>query len=102
LIALAETKAGIVLPVRAQPGARKSGLTGVHDGRLKVAVTAAPEKGKANAALVQVIAATLGLKRAQVELISGGTGTHKQFLISGVTLAKLSASLEAALAELER
>ena len=39
---------GVVIAVRAQPGAKKNGITGEHDGALKVSVTQAPEKGKAN------------------------------------------------------
>jgi uncharacterized protein YggU (UPF0235/DUF167 family) len=47
---------GCVLPVRAQPGARKAGVLGEQAGALKVAVTAPPEDGRANRALVEVLA----------------------------------------------
>ena len=46
---------GCILAVRAQPGARKNAVLGEQAGALKVAVTAPPEDGRANAALVEVI-----------------------------------------------
>ena len=77
MIELEQTPTGVRLPVQAQPKARKNGLAGTHDGRLKVAVTQAPEQGKANNALVKVLAAALGLRRSQIELVSGATSSKK-------------------------
>jgi len=89
MIELQSTSSGIILPVHAQPGARKNGVTGVHAGRLKVAVTAAPEKGQANQALVKLLAELLGVKRSQVILQFGETSHHKKFLIAGIDLPTL-------------
>jgi uncharacterized protein (TIGR00251 family) len=89
MIDLQSTADGIILPVHAQPGARKNAVTGVHAGRLKVAVTQAPEKGKANQALVKLLAELLNVKRSQVALYAGETSHHKKFLILGVELASL-------------
>ena len=88
-IDLQATPHGVILPVHAQPGARRNGITGVHAGRLKIAVTQAPEKGKANQALVAVLAQALSLKRSQISLLSGETSQHKRFLITGSDLATL-------------
>ncbi|NQV28796.1 MAG: DUF167 domain-containing protein [Rhodopirellula sp.] len=96
-IRLVQTESGIVLPVKAQAGARKNGITGEHDGQLKVAVTQAPEKGKANAALAKVIANELGLKKSQVELGSGATSTSKSFVITGIEFTELNSRLQARL-----
>lgn len=85
MIALRETADGVLLPVRAQPGARKTGAQGEHNGALKVAVQAPPEDGRANAALVEVLRELLGVKRSQVELVSGATSRDKVFLVRGVT-----------------
>jgi uncharacterized protein (TIGR00251 family) len=98
VIAVTEHADGCVLPVRAQPGARRSGVVGEHGGALKVAVTAPAQDGRANEALVEVLAAALGLKRSQVELLSGAAGRDKRFLVRGVPKAGLEAKL-AALAE---
>ena len=64
---------GTILPVRAHPGARRNEIRGVQDGMLKVSVTQAPEKGKANKAVIELLAKKLGLKKSQIELIAGET-----------------------------
>jgi uncharacterized protein len=72
---------GTILPVRAQPGARFNGIRGLQDGMLKVAVTQVAEKGKANTAIVKVLAKELGLRKSQIHLLSGETSALKRFLI---------------------
>ena len=94
MIDLVQTERGIRLPVKAQAGARKNGITGQHDGALKVSVTQAPEKGKANKALAKVIAVELGLKNSQVELGSGATSTSKSFVIIGIKITDLNSRLQ--------
>lgn len=84
-VQLHETTAGIVLPVKAQPGARRNGVVGEHAGSLKVAVTQAPEKGKANEAIIEVLTDLLELKRNQLRLVSGATSSQKRFLVTGVS-----------------
>jgi hypothetical protein len=93
MIELQQTSDGVILPVQAQPGARKNGITGVHAGRLKVAVTQAPEKGKANKALVKLLAEALMIKRSQIALLAGETSHHKKFLIAGIDRATLERRL---------
>jgi uncharacterized protein (TIGR00251 family) len=93
MIALTEHSEGCILPVRAQPGARRSGIQGEQNGALKVAVTAPPEDGRANQALVEVLREELGLKRSQVELIAGHTSRDKRFLIRGLSCEELRAKL---------
>jgi uncharacterized protein (TIGR00251 family) len=97
VIELGEHADGCVLPVRAQPGARKAGVLGEQGGALKVAVTAPPEDGRANKALTEALRAALGLKRSQVELLSGDKSRDKKFLVRGVTGAELRAKLESLL-----
>lgn len=90
---------GAVLLIKAQPGAQRTGLAGLHGGALKVRVTAAPEKGQANAALVEALCAALHLRRTQVTLQSGATARQKRFLIAGVSAEELTARIDAALQE---
>jgi uncharacterized protein (TIGR00251 family) len=85
---------GIVLLVRAYAGARRDELRGEHDGSLKVAVTQAPEKGKANKAIVEVLAKQLQLRKSQIELLSGETSSQKRFLLRGVTTDEIITRLE--------
>jgi uncharacterized protein (TIGR00251 family) len=84
---------GVVLPVRAQPGARRDEIRGVHDGMLKVSVTAAPEKGKANKAIIALLARQLNLRKSQIELLSGDTSSQKRFLLRDVTAETLTPQL---------
>lgn len=72
---------GAILSVRAHPGARRNALRSLQDGALKVEVTQAPEKGKANKAILELLAKKLGLKKSQIELIAGETSPQKRFLI---------------------
>jgi len=88
------TPEGVILPVQAQPGARRNGIVGVHAGRLKVAVTQVAERGKANAALCEALADALKVKRSQVKLLSGPTSSQKRFLVTGISLDEVAAALE--------
>ena len=97
MIELSDYPDGAVLPVRAQPGAAKNGIRGEQNGMLKVAVTQVAEKGKANKALVEVLAKGLGLKKSQGELIAGELSSQKRFLIRGVSREELAARIDAAI-----
>ncbi len=90
---------GTILPVRAQPGARRNEVRGLQDGALKVCVTQAPEKGKANKAIVEVLAKWLGVRKSQIELISGETASQKKFLVREIGQEELAERINAKLAE---
>jgi uncharacterized protein (TIGR00251 family) len=90
MIAVRPHPEGATLAVRAQPGARKNVVLGEQAGALKVAVTAPPEDGRANAGVVEVLRGWLGVKRSQVELLSGATNRNKIVLIRGVTPEQLT------------
>ena len=66
-------------------------------GAVRVAVTAPPEKGKANAAIGAVLAESLGCRSSQIALISGETSRRKRFLVIGVTPDDLRRRLAAAI-----
>jgi hypothetical protein len=95
-IALQPHPAGTILPVRARPGARRSEIRGEQDGMLKVSVTQAPEKGKANKALIGVLSKALSLKKSQLELLSGATSSEKRFLVRDVPPDDLAQRIERA------
>ncbi|MCL4203158.1 MAG: DUF167 domain-containing protein [Pirellulaceae bacterium] len=86
---------GIILPVRAQPGARRDEVRGEQNQALKLAVTQVAEKGKANRAIVELLCKTLGLRKSQVELVSGAISAEKRFLIRQVTEQELREKLAA-------
>lgn len=93
MIEISEHPEGCVLAVRDQPGARRNGIVGEQNGALKVAVNAPPDRGRANKALQAVLAEALGLKKSQVELLTGPTNRDKRFLLRGVGLAQVRAWL---------
>ncbi len=85
---------GTILPVRAQAGARRNGIVGERDGMLRVAVTAAPEKGKANKAIITVLSDALETPKSSIELVAGETSPQKRFLIVGVGVDQLGKRIE--------
>lgn len=97
MIALESHSQGVILPVRAQPGARRNELRGSQNGALKVCVTQAAEKGKANKAVIEVLRDALDLRKSQVDLLSGETSQQKKFLIRGIASETLQARIAAAL-----
>jgi uncharacterized protein len=97
LIELSVHENGTIVPVLAQPGARRSAILGERAGSLRVAVTAAPEKGKANAAIAALLAEGLGCRSSRIALISGETSRQKRFLIEGLTTDELRQKLTAVL-----
>jgi uncharacterized protein (TIGR00251 family) len=74
-----------------QPRASKNELAGLHDGCLKVRLTAPPVEGAANEALVRLIANELGLPRRQVTVVAGSSGRRKILEIEGASAAQLAA-----------
>ena len=92
-LALVETDRGVLLCVKAKPNSRCNEVRGVIDGSLKVSVTAVPEKGKANKAIIKLLADALSVSKSQIELTSGGSSSTKKFLVAGIALKQLQASL---------
>lgn len=97
MIALEENSQGVIVPVKAQPGARRNGIAGEHAGALKVQITQAPEDGKATEAVLELLADVLQVKRSQVMLLSGATSRQKRFLVSGLPLAEIAKRLQSRL-----
>jgi hypothetical protein len=70
-----------------------NGLLGVQAGMLKISVAQAPEKGKANRALAEILATALGVPKSRVELLAGETSSRKRFLVVGILIEELAAKL---------
>jgi len=89
---LRETAEGVTLAVRAQPGAKKTAITGIYGegaaAQLKIAVQAPPVEGRANEALIAFLAELFSLTRRDVVLMSGELARSKVFLLHGVRLAR--------------
>lgn len=89
---------GVILPVRAHAGARRNALKGIHAGALQVLVTQAPERGKANKAITDLLADQLELRKSQLELLAGNTSAQKRFLVRGISAEDLQQRIVARLA----
>jgi uncharacterized protein len=79
-----EHAGAITFDVLVQPRASRAKLGPVHDGRLKVAVTSPPVDGEANAAVIELIAKTLGVARGAVEVVAGTSSRRKTIKVAGV------------------
>lgn len=91
---LRETAEGVTLAVRAQPGAKKTAITGIYGegptAQLKIAVHAPPIEGRANEALIAFLADLFSLTRRDVVLMSGELARSKVFLLRGASIAVIN------------
>ena len=94
LVDLREKDGCALLSVKVVPGASRDKIVGVLGDALKVTTSAAPEKGKANTAIAQVLADALNVDRRSVQLVSGPTNPHKEFLFITLTVNQLRQRLE--------
>lgn len=92
---LKATPAGAELAVLVQPRASRTRVAGEHDGRLKIALAAPPVDGEANAALVEFLSDTLGVRKADVTLLDGETSRRKRLAVRGVAPAEIVVKLGA-------
>ena len=72
------------LRLRVAPGARRPGIVGRHGEAWKVRVAEAPERGRANDAVVALLASTLSLARSDVRVVSGHTARDKVVELDGI------------------
>jgi uncharacterized protein (TIGR00251 family) len=90
---------GVTLAVRAQPGAKKTAITGIYGegatAQLKIAVQAPPLEGRANQALIAFLAETFSVSKSAIELTAGESSRSKVFLLKGVPLPQAAAMLAA-------
>ncbi|NLX04303.1 MAG: YggU family protein [Phycisphaerae bacterium] len=81
-----EVPDGVEVRVKVVPGSTRTKIVGRLGDDLKVAVSAPPEKGKANQALTRFLADRLGLGKNEVQVISGQNNPRKTLLIRGVSM----------------
>lgn len=76
---------GATFDVYAQPRASRSEVVGVHDGALRVRITAAPVEGAANEAIVTLLSNHLGIRRTDIVIIGGAASRWKRVLVRSIT-----------------
>jgi uncharacterized protein (TIGR00251 family) len=80
--------------VTVSPGASRTELVGRHGEGWKARVAAAPARGRANEALLDLFAEELGLPRSRLELVSGGTARRKVVEVTGLDLDEIARRLD--------
>jgi uncharacterized protein len=81
------------LRLRVSPGAARAEIVGRHGEAWKVRVPAAPERGRANEAVVALLAATLSVDRRAVTLVSGHASRDKIVELTGLDAAEVERRL---------
>jgi len=92
-LAIREVAGGVVFTAKIVPGSSKTSLCGTLDGMVKIKVSAAPEKGKANQCLVEFLAKQLGVKKKAVRVIAGQTNPVKNIEVLGISAEELETKL---------
>lgn len=88
--AVRQTDDCIELSVRVQPRASRNALLPAADGRLRVALTAPPVDGEANAALIAYLSGFFEVPRRQVRLLRGGKGREKVVELTGIDIQSVN------------
>jgi uncharacterized protein (TIGR00251 family) len=85
MVNIREVEGGVVVSVKVQPNASKDRVVGELGDQLKIAVTVAPEKGKANKVVIKVLSRLIGVKSSDIEILSGETSRDKKVFIRNIT-----------------
>lgn len=85
-----------VILVKVTPGSSRTKVAGMHGDRVKIAVSAAPERGKANAELAAFLAEQVGLKQRDVIIESGTTSSLKRVRLIGIESNQVKKALKIA------
>jgi len=82
-----------LLAVKVSPRASRDAIGGWVGDTLRISVTAVPEKGKANAAVIELLASALRQPRSSLRVVRGGGQPNKLIEVPGLGLAELHAAL---------
>ncbi|MHC4085412.1 MAG: DUF167 domain-containing protein [Planctomycetota bacterium] len=88
-LAVEEIDGGVVFAVKAVPGSSRTAVCGLLDEMVKIKVSAAPEKGKANKCLLDFLAKQLGVKKNAVKIVSGKSNPVKGVQVLGISVEQL-------------
>ncbi len=93
MIPVREAQGGASFAVRVQPRARRNAVVGELGDALKIALTAPPLEGRANAACIAFLAELLSVPRSSVTIAAGQTARQKVVRVAGVSAAAVRARL---------
>jgi len=92
-------KEGLTLQILLAPRSKSNSIRGMHGDRLKIALTAPPVDGKANAALCKFLAKLFGVRLSDIAVIHGLTSREKVVAVAGVELAAAESILKPLLSD---
>ncbi|MCS5587918.1 MAG: DUF167 family protein [Porticoccaceae bacterium] len=76
-----------------QPKASRDGIIGLHNGELKVRLTAPPVDGAANQCLIKFFAKQFGIAKTQIKILSGQSSRHKLLLLDSPSIIPTAAKI---------
>jgi uncharacterized protein (TIGR00251 family) len=85
LVFLRESRDGVFMDIHVQPRAGKNGLAGIHEGLLKVRLTAPPVEGEANRECIKFFSKLLEIPKSDMEIAKGQKSRHKTILVRNLT-----------------
>lgn len=97
LVSLRADAGGVLLPVRAQPRARREGLLGLREGAIRVGTSVPPQDGRATESIGRCLADSLGVPRSAVRCVVGPRHLDKLYRVAGLTPAQAGARLRESL-----
>ena len=86
-----ENSEGVLLPIKVIPKTNEKKIVGWESGRLKIKVSAPPEKGAANRAVVHLLSKYFNIPQRDIVLLKGETSRQKEFLLAGRTIQEFQA-----------
>ncbi len=93
MIPIRESGEGVTFAVKVHPRAKKNAITGEMGDALKIALTAPPVEGRANAAVVEFLAEVLRVPRASVTIAAGQSSRNKVIRVKGLSVAEVQERL---------
>ncbi len=91
-----QSESGVTFKVRVQPKASRNQVDGYSADRLRLRVTAPPQDGKANAAVISLLAETLGVPKSRLRVIRGHGSREKLVEVTALTTEDVERALYAA------
>ncbi len=88
-----EKSGALLLRLRVQPNASRSGIAGLYGTRLKIRLRSPPQDGKANRELIRFLSTILRVSKSSLELIRGQTSRDKTVRIKDITIDRLLSAL---------
>jgi uncharacterized protein (TIGR00251 family) len=89
-----ETPEGVILNIMVQPRGSRNEIVGIQGDALKVKLTAPPVEGAANKMCVEFLAKKLGVRKSDVEILTGKSSRKKRVLVRSTTLENIQGLLQ--------